>query len=759
MGPKALSNDLGLRTAARHRAPRLHPPSFIGLLAPRPNAPRTHERNPMPATSFRSVLLLSACVAAAASGCPAAPGGGTPCDVDTDCATGEYCMGGGVGCTFDCRTDVDCLASGGGTCTGRGRCEGTTADAGPRDGAPPPRDSAGPCGADGDCDDGVFCNGAERCAPAEAGAAPNGCVAPSGARCLPSQTCNEGADRCDSACDSNPDADGDGDPSIDCPGGGDCDDADPDRSSVRVERCDTRNIDEDCDPCTVGSPDSDPPTSDADSDDDDFFSDACANRFDGDPPTCPAAELGHVVVDGVLVRGTDCNDNAAGVFPTATEACTDAIDNDCDGLINEDGRVDWWPDLDSDGRGDASATPISDCATPPRHVTNNFDCNDANPDIYGPTPTAPGAVDTCNNVNDDCDASVDEGDPGGGAACNPPGRPGSPCAGMLHCVGGAVTCVQNDASYPRSGGEMCNSIDDDCDGTIDTIPVGCGDACGAGTATCIMGAPVGCVVPARDEPCNDACGGGRTYCSGGGPWTTCSSPTSRDCGIVCSGWNGTSTVSATTPGRESCSHTSGYSGVCSPTGFATTGCSRCGGRETGSMTCQSNATFSSCSAPSYGEYYREACSPGGAWPYGHVSCASDNVNCTPDSGTLDQLGAWTSGDCGGVSGGEWAVPWNYDANCNVGRFVGALPPGNYRFTWWLNSGGDCCAYGVWVDVAGGHVTNPQSNIRVGPGTDVTVTANVSIGGTLAISPSAYLVYRGGPWTQQMSITWMTITRL
>ena len=40
--------------------------------------------------------------------------------------------------------------------------------------------------------------------------------------------------------------------------------------------------------------------------------------------------------DGFTVCGGDCNDADATVNPAATEVCADGIDNDCDGLIDED---------------------------------------------------------------------------------------------------------------------------------------------------------------------------------------------------------------------------------------------------------------------------------------------------------------------------------------------------------------------------------------------------------------------------------------
>jgi hypothetical protein len=67
------------------------------------------------------------------------------------------------------------------------------------------------------------------------------------------------------------------------------------------------------------------------------------------------------------------------------------------------------------------------------------------------------AAETCNGLDDDCNLVADEGDPGGGAACEV--SPG--CGGVLTCSGASLMCV------PIA--EICaNGIDDDCDGVVDT---------------------------------------------------------------------------------------------------------------------------------------------------------------------------------------------------------------------------------------------------------------------------------------------------
>jgi hypothetical protein len=71
-------------------------------------------------------------------------------------------------------------------------------------------------------------------------------------------------------------------------------------------------------------------------------------------------------------------------------------------------------------------------------------------------------AEVCNGMDDNCNGTVDEGNPGGGAACNT-GRPGICAQGTVLCLGGALAC--NQIAQPRT--ETCNNLDDDCDGAVD----------------------------------------------------------------------------------------------------------------------------------------------------------------------------------------------------------------------------------------------------------------------------------------------------
>jgi hypothetical protein len=51
---------------------------------------------------------------------------------------------------------------------------------------------------------------------------------------------------------------------------------------------------------------------------------------------------------------------------------------------------------------------------------------------------------TCNGIDDDCNGLVDEGNPGGGLACNT-GLTGACALGTTVCSNGAISCVPNQA--------------------------------------------------------------------------------------------------------------------------------------------------------------------------------------------------------------------------------------------------------------------------------------------------------------------------
>jgi len=303
------------------------------------------------------------------------------------------------------------------------------------------------------------------------------------------------------------DADGDGARSMAC-GGDDCDDDDGSRFPGNAETCDAR--DDDCHPCTVGVRDADGdgaidaacsnpsatecpgllrdgdlvrggdcddrddavrPGADEvcnDSDDDcDGLSDE-GLRFEeywpdedgdghGDEEATPVEACAQP--DGTADDGDDCDDTTAMRAPGVAEACN-AIDDDCDGTVDEVADNTFYEDTDGDGFGDESVTmTLGVCEPPEGYARAPGDC------VLGDDTIYPGAPELCDGIDQDC-SNAD--DPGGV-------DPSEDADGDGH----AATDASCDGGYPRDdcddanewayegADEYCSGADEDCDGDVD----------------------------------------------------------------------------------------------------------------------------------------------------------------------------------------------------------------------------------------------------------------------------------------------------
>ncbi|MFN0276249.1 MAG: MopE-related protein [Chitinophagales bacterium] len=229
----------------------------------------------------------------------------------------------------------------------------------------------------------------------------------------------------------------------------DCNDSVSAINISRTEICNT--IDDDCN----GFTDEDVQTL--------FYADADGDGFGDITNSVYACEA----TEGFVPDNTDCNDTFESINSARSEICNN-VDDNCNGLTDEDVQTIFYADVDGDNFGNALQIILA-CEAPEGYVSDNTDCNDSDAIINSTI------VETCNNTDDDCDGLTDNGllflnyyfdaDSDGYGSITEVAT--IACNSIPGYVANNTDCNDENASIHPSSVEICNDLDDDCNGEID----------------------------------------------------------------------------------------------------------------------------------------------------------------------------------------------------------------------------------------------------------------------------------------------------
>ncbi len=188
----------------------------------------------------------------------------------------------------------------------------------------------------------------------------------------------------------------------------------------------------------------------ADTDTDGDGTPNCNDSCPNDPNKTSAGVCGCGVADtdsdgdGYYQCINDCNDSNASINPSAPDVICDGIDNNCNGTSDEN----YAPPSTACGQGVCASTGQLICVNGSTQDT----CTAGQPT---------GTDDNCNGIDENCSGIADDGYLPTSTAC---GVGVCSSTGLLTCVSGTSVDTCN-PGLPQI--EICNGLDDNCDGNID----------------------------------------------------------------------------------------------------------------------------------------------------------------------------------------------------------------------------------------------------------------------------------------------------
>ena len=280
--------------------------------------------------------------------------------------------------------------------------------------------------------------------------------------------------------------------------------------------------------------------------------DDCTDDYDNAAGFCDA---GACAMGDCDAGYGDCNADAADGCETAlgTDANCSACGDDCDaafanasGSCVDDGGFGCQFEACAAGYGDCNADTADGCETALTSTANcgacgnacgqgescidtgngyecSSDCPDADGDGYADEECGgadcaddddavyPGADELCDDVDNDCDGDIDEDYPDKGAACDGPDA--DECANGTYVCNAAGDDLECEGDTPQT--EACDGLDNDCDGEVDEDWPSLGEAC--------------------DGDDSDECANGQLVCNAAGNGVTCNETPNQNQEETCNG--------------------------------------------------------------------------------------------------------------------------------------------------------------------------------------------------------------------------------